>query len=76
MQPKDKDIFENIPNIVVASCGAEFDANVWAKDFCQRLQHLQSESRAVLRTSSPFIGALVGGTIEELGDEVSIGTVN
>jgi len=67
---------ENLPNVVVASCGAEFDANVWAKDFFQYLQHFQSESRAVLKTSSPFIGALVGGTIEELGDEIPIGTMD
>jgi len=67
---------KNLPNVVVASCGAEFDANVWAKDFCQYLQDFQSKSRAVLGTSSPFIGALVGGTIEELGDEISIGTMD
>ena len=67
---------ENLPDIIVASCGAEFDANVWTKDFFQYLQHFQSESRAVLGTASPFISALVGSTIEELGDEVPIGTMN
>ena len=67
---------ENIPDIVVASCGAEFDTDVWAKDLCQYLQDFQSKSRAVLRTSSPFIGELVGSTIEELGDEVPIGTMD
>jgi hypothetical protein len=69
-------MFENIPDIIVTSCGTEFDANVGAKDLCQCLQDFQSESRAVLRTSSPFIGALVGGTIEELGDEIPIGTMD
>ena len=67
---------ENLPNVVVASCGAEFDPDVWAKDFFQYLQDFQPESRAVLSTSSPFISALVGGTIEELGDEIPIGTMD
>jgi hypothetical protein len=67
---------EILPNVVVASCGADFDADVWTKDFFRYLQHFQSESRAVLGTSSPFISAFVGSTIEELGDEVPIGTMD
>ena len=67
---------ENLPNVVVASCGTKFDADIWPKDLFQYLQDFQSESRAVFSTSSPFIGAFVGSTIEELGDEVPIGTMH
>jgi len=69
-------IFEQIHDIVEASSGADFDTDVWTKDLCQLVQDLQSKSRTILNASSPFICAMVGSTIKELGDEVPSGTVN
>ena len=65
----------DIPYIIVASRRTEFHGNVVAKNFCESFQYLKSEAGSVLDTSTPLICAKVGGIVQELGDEVSVGSM-
>jgi hypothetical protein len=55
---------------------AKFYRDIRAPDLDERLQRLQRETAAVFGAPAPLVGALVGGGIEELSDNVAVGSVH
>lgn len=54
----------------------EFKPNIGAPDLPQHLEGFNRESGAVFGTAAPFVGAAVGGGVEELVYEVAVGAMH
>lgn len=55
---------------------AEFQRNVGALNFNERLQDLERKPSTVLGTSAPLVGAVVGRRVEELVDQIAVCTMH
>lgn len=66
-----------IPHIVVAAAGSELHTDsISAPNLSEDLQDLEAETRPILDTPTPFIGALIGIFVQELGYNITIGAMH
>lgn len=66
-----------LPHVVVATTRVYLDTHAsGAPDLDEDLDDLKTEARAILNRATPFVGTLVGGVIEELLDQVSVGRMH
>lgn len=71
----ERQVKADVPDIVVAAGGTEFDRNVLSKDLFEDFKNFQTKPGTVFFTAAPLICTMVGSGIEELMDDVSVSSM-
>lgn len=67
---------KDAPHIIESSSRTELDRYVASENINHSLEDLKAETRPILDATSPFVCALVGGTVKELVNDIPAGSVH